>query len=290
MTDMFALLIRLFFPSPSFPLSSFPLFFPSLPPLSAPVVGFDMGGTSTDVSRYAGRLEHVFETTTAGVTIQAPQLDVNTVAAGGGSRLFFTSGGLFAVGPESAGAFPGPVCYRRPGGLLAVTDANLILGRLVPEYFPHIFGEAENEPLDEARTAAAFDALTADINAANRTAGRPEMSRDQVASGFVEVANEAMCRPIRELTQARGHDTKTHVLACFGGAGAQHGAPLFFLAYRLSHRGEGKGAEGGRRERMWERRRAERRTGGIRRRRRRRPRRGRRDGREGGGEERGEEG
>ena len=119
----------------------------SQPDTASPVIGFDMGGTSTDVSRYAGQLEHVFETTTAGVTIQAPQLDIHTVAAGGGSRLFYTNG-LYRVGPESASATPGPVCYRKPGGQLAITDANLILGRILPEYFPKIFGPSEDEPLD----------------------------------------------------------------------------------------------------------------------------------------------
>ena len=111
------------------------------------VIGFDMGGTSTDVSRYDGVMQHVLESTTAGVTIQAPQLDINTVAAGGGSRLFYR-GGIFVVGPESAGAHPGPVCYRKPGGCLAVTDANAVLGRVLPEYFPKIFGPNEDEPLD----------------------------------------------------------------------------------------------------------------------------------------------
>ena len=110
------------------------------------VIGFDMGGTSTDVSRYDGSFEHVLESTTAGVTIQAPQLDINTVAAGGGSRLFYNNG-VFVVGPESAGAQPGPVCYRK-GGHLAVTDANAALGRVVPEYFPKIFGPNEDEMLD----------------------------------------------------------------------------------------------------------------------------------------------
>ena len=109
-----------------------------------PVIGFDMGGTSTDVSRYGnGRYDHTFETTTAGVTIQSPQLDINTVAAGGGSMLFFRNG-LFVVGPESAGAHPGPACYRK-GGPATVTDANLFLGRLLPEFFPKIFGKNENE-------------------------------------------------------------------------------------------------------------------------------------------------
>lgn len=105
-----------------------------------------MGGTSTDVSRYDGTYEHVLESVTAGVTIQAPQLDINTVAAGGGSRLFYDNG-IFKVGPESAGAHPGPVCYRK-GGHLAVTDANAALGRVLPEYFPKIFGPNEDQPLD----------------------------------------------------------------------------------------------------------------------------------------------
>jgi hypothetical protein len=110
------------------------------------VIGFDMGGTSTDVSRYDGTFEHVLESNTAGVTIQAPQLDINTVAAGGGSRLFYANG-IFVVGPESSGAHPGPVCYRK-NGYLSVTDANAALGRVVPEYFPRIFGPDENELLD----------------------------------------------------------------------------------------------------------------------------------------------
>lgn len=127
-----------------------------------PVIGFDMGGTSTDVSRYAGQYEHVFEATTAGVTLQAPQLDINTVAAGGGSRLFFRSG-MFVVGPESAGAHPGPACYRK-GGPLTVTDANLALGRLLPSFFPKIFGPGENEPLSLEETMKHFRHLSQEIN------------------------------------------------------------------------------------------------------------------------------
>ncbi|XP_072707825.1 5-oxoprolinase [Ciconia boyciana] len=192
-----------------------------------PVIGFDMGGTSTDVSRYAGEYEHVFEASTAGVSIQAPQLDINTVAAGGGSRLFFRSG-LFVVGPESAGAHPGPACYRK-GGPLTVTDANLCLGRLLPEYFPRIFGPGEDQPLCREVAARAFRELAARINAflADTTTGthRP-LSVEEVAMGFVRVANEAMCRPIRALTQARGHDAARHVLACFGGAGGQHACAI----------------------------------------------------------------
>lgn len=183
-----------------------------------PVIGFDMGGTSTDVSRYDGAWEHVFETTTAGVTIQAPQLDVNTVAAGGGSMLFFRDG-MFVVGPDSAGAHPGPTCYKK-GGPLTVTDANLRLGRLIPEYFPKIFGKHENEPLDSVATAHAFQQLTQQVNELF------EMTEEEVAMGFINVANEAMCRPIRALTQAKGHDTSRHILACFGGAGGQHACAI----------------------------------------------------------------
>uniref|UniRef100_A0A1B6DS29 5-oxoprolinase n=1 Tax=Clastoptera arizonana TaxID=38151 RepID=A0A1B6DS29_9HEMI len=191
-------------------------------PGQKPVIGFDMGGTSTDVSRYAGAYEHVFESTTAGVTIQAPQLDINTVAAGGGSCLFFQSG-MFVVGPESAGAHPGPVCYRK-GGPLTVTDANLALGRLLPEYFPCIFGEDEKQPLDKHATYEAFSKLTQEINSflLSQDKSKNAMSIEDVAMGFIRVANEAMCRPIRALTQAKGFDTRHHVLSCFGGAGAQH--------------------------------------------------------------------
>lgn len=122
-----------------------------------------MGGTSTDVSRFHKNFEHIFETEIAGTSIQAPQLNINTVAAGGGSRLFFENG-LYKVGPESAGAHPGPVCYRKQGGTLAITDANLLLGRLLPEYFPKIFGPNENEGLDKEATLKAFEDLTIQIN------------------------------------------------------------------------------------------------------------------------------
>lgn len=195
---------------------------------AVPLIGFDMGGTSTDVSRYDDRYEHVIESTTAGVTIQAPQLDINTVAAGGGSRLFFRSG-LFVVGPESAGAHPGPACYRKDGPL-TVTDANLVLGRLQPEYFPCIFGTSETEPLDELRARELFAELRTEINAYQWAAGKAsspdELSVEEVAAGFVRVANEAMCRPIRALTQSRGFDTAAHALACFGGAGGQHACSI----------------------------------------------------------------
>lgn len=182
-----------------------------------PVIGFDMGGTSTDVSRYSGNFTHVYDTEVAGVIIQAPQLDINTVAAGGGSRLFFRDG-RFIVGPESSGAFPGPVCYRN-SGYLSITDANLILGRLLPDFFPKIFGPNENQELDIHATKQAFQTLTLDINSYLREKNQPEMSLEQVAIGFIEVANETMIRPIRNITEAKGYDARNHILACFGGAG-----------------------------------------------------------------------
>ncbi|SPQ22259.1 3f01b0be-7eaf-4600-ba7a-95d4895fda7c [Thermothielavioides terrestris] len=186
-----------------------------------PVIGFDMGGTSTDVSRYGeGRYEHTFETTTAGVTIQSPQLDINTVAAGGGSRLFFRNG-LFVVGPESAGAHPGPACYRK-GGPATVTDANLFLGRLLPEFFPKIFGKNEDEGLDPEASREVLQELADQIQ---RETGK-EMDIDEVAFGFLTVANETMTRPIRSITEAKGHDTSKHRLATFGGAGGQHAVAI----------------------------------------------------------------
>lgn len=196
------------------------------PNTKTPVIGFDMGGTSTDVSRYgSGRYEHVFETTTAGVTIQSPQLDINTVAAGGGSRLFFRNG-LFVVGPESAGAHPGPACYRK-GGPLTVTDANLFLGRLLPEFFPEIFGKNEDQGLDVKASEELFRELTDRINE-EITGGtnNKKMSVDEVAYGFIKIANETMTRPIRSLTEAKGHDTSQHRLATFGGAGGQHAVAI----------------------------------------------------------------
>lgn len=203
-----------------------------------PAIGIDMGGTSTDVSRFDGTYEHVFETQTAGVFIQAPQLAIETVAAGGGSRLFF-SNGLFKVGPESAGAHPGPVCYRK-NGHLAITDANVLLGRVVPEYFPKIFGVTEDQPLGKDTVVAAFDKLTQEVNAhyvavfeKERAAGSKQASDkpiqltpDEVAYGFIKVANEAMCRPIRSITEAKGFNVGEHVLAVFGGAGPQHACAI----------------------------------------------------------------
>lgn len=295
-----------------------------------PCIGFDMGGTSTDVSRYHGSYEQVTETETAGVTIQAPQLDITTVAAGGGSKLTFRSGTFrvgwsccraqrhasyrvlssstpdvllssvsdstvcprdcrgvcvcvlflfsnlslkrtplptrtetclppvsararlyFLVGPQSVGSQPGPVCYRK-GGDLAVTDANLLLGRVLPDYFPKIFGPTEDAPLDVDATRAAFEAearrinqelgLTGTTPGPGSAADAPQsrdgdergngngrmtpMTPEEVALGYLRVANEAMCRPIREITESKGYETASHVLAAFGGAGPQHACAI----------------------------------------------------------------
>lgn len=191
-----------------------------------PLIGFDMGGTSTDVSRYAGSYEQVLETQIAGAIIQAPQLDINTVAAGGGSKLKFQFG-AFRVGPESVGAHPGPVCYRK-GGELAVTDANLILGYVIPDYFPSIFGLKEDQPLDIKATREEFEKLAKQINSYRKSQdpSAKDMTVEEIALGFVNVANETMCRPIRQLTEMKGHETRNHALACFGGAGPQHACAI----------------------------------------------------------------
>jgi 5-oxoprolinase (ATP-hydrolysing) len=194
------------------------------PMVDKPVIGFDMGGTSTDISRYRGEFELTFETTIAGVRIQAPQLDIKTVAAGGGSRLFFENG-MFKVGPESAGAHPGPVCYRK-NGYLTITDANLILGRLQPDYFPAIFGPGEDLPLDLEAARTAMAQLTREINHFLSRSNRPLLTVEQTALGFLQVANEVMVRPIREVSIMRGFDIKDHILATFGGAGAQHACAI----------------------------------------------------------------
>ncbi|RDW85320.1 putative hydantoinase oxoprolinase protein [Coleophoma cylindrospora] len=179
-----------------------------------PVLGFDMGGTSTDVSRFDGAYEHVFESTTAEVTIQSPQLDINTVAAGGGSMLFWRNG-LFVVGPDSAGSFPGPACYGK-GGPLTITDANFFLGRILSDYFPN--------KLDFEATKEKFLVLTQEVNAGKQEAD--QLSAEEVAMGFLSVANASMTRPIRTLSEGRGFETAAHNLACFGGAGGQHAAAV----------------------------------------------------------------
>ena len=187
------------------------------------VVGFDMGGTSTDVCRVdqAEGPERVYERPVAGVRLRAPMLHVHTIAAGGGSLLQF-DGRRLTVGPESAGADPGPVCYRRPGGRLAVTDANAVLGRVQPDYFPRCFGPGGDQPLDAAAARAAMTALAREVARATGQARSPE----ELAAGFVRIANENMARAIREISVARGHDPTEHALLCFGGAGAQHACAL----------------------------------------------------------------
>ncbi len=181
-----------------------------------PLIGFDMGGTSTDVSRFDGNYEWQFESENQGISNLAPQLDIHTVAAGGGSCLLFENG-LFKVGPSSSGAWPGPACYRN-GGPLSLTDANLVLGRLVPDHFPRVFGENEDQPLSLSASKKSFEILMSDIE---NSSGK-KSSREEVAYGFIEVANENMALAIHEITASRGHDARDHTLSCFGGAGGQH--------------------------------------------------------------------
>ncbi|KAK8103813.1 5- protein [Apiospora kogelbergensis] len=185
-----------------------------------PIIGFDMGGTSTDVSRYDGKYDHLSETTIAGRTIAVPMLNISTVAAGGGSILFARSG-LLVVGPESAGAHPGPACYRK-GGPLTVTDANLFLGRLVVSSFPSIFGENADQPLDRDVVVKKFADITAEFNQQTSQ----NLTAEEVALGFLNVANEAMSRPIRNITEARGFAPERHSLVSFGGAGGQHACSI----------------------------------------------------------------
>ncbi|MCH0629973.1 hydantoinase B/oxoprolinase family protein [Kocuria palustris] len=184
-------------------------------------IGFDAGGTSTDISRYLGSLEHIYETVVSEVALQTPQLDISTVAAGGGLMLFWKNG-MFVVGPESAGLDPGPVCYRK-GGPLTVTDANLLLGKLIPDHFPLIFGPNHDQPLDVELTKRKFNELTEEIN---RDKVGPKLTPEQVANGFLTVAVELMARPIRTITEAKGYSTNNHNLACFGGSGGQFSVPL----------------------------------------------------------------
>jgi 5-oxoprolinase (ATP-hydrolysing) len=183
-----------------------------------PVIGFDMGGTSTDVSRFGGEYEWSYENEVAGVPVQVPQLNIVTVAAGGGSRLFFENG-MFRVGPESSGAYPGPVCYRNDGPL-SLTDANLILGRL--PNFPKVLGREGDLPPDKEKAKRAFEQLAKKIF--NETGH--EKTLEEIAYGFIEVANENMVRPIHEISTARGFDIRDHILACFGGAGGQHACAI----------------------------------------------------------------
>ena len=183
-------------------------------------IGFDMGGTSTDVSRFGGTYEKVFEMETGGIQFQAPSLNVNTVAAGGGSLLWF-DGQKFRVGPESAGAHPGPACYGR-GGPLALTDANLLLGRIIPDYFPFTFGRTGEQSLDKKITWRMFEKLTDTINKSLKR----KMNKIETALGFIRIANESMAKAIKEISVSRGYDVRNHALVCFGGAAPQHACAL----------------------------------------------------------------
>ncbi|MFI8853029.1 hydantoinase B/oxoprolinase family protein [Streptomyces sp. 891-h] len=176
------------------------------------VIGFDMGGTSTDVSHYAGELERVYGTQVAGVRMRAPMMDIHTVAAGGGSVLHF-DGARYRVGPDSAGAVPGPACYRR-GGPLTVTDANVMLGRIHPAHFPAVFGPEGDQPLDTEAVRAGFRRI-AEETGGGRTA-------EQVAAGFLEIAVLSMANAVKKISVQRGHDVTRYALASFGGAGGQH--------------------------------------------------------------------
>ena len=180
------------------------------------VIGFDMGGTSTDVSHYAGEFERAFETQVAGVRMRAPMMSIHTVAAGGGSLLRF-DGARLRVGPESAGANPGPASYRR-GGPLATTDANVLLGKIAPAYFPKVFGPGGDEALDRDGVVTKFDALAARIRVAS---GRPA-TPESVAEGFLQIAIQNMANAIKRISVARGYDVTQYTLQCFGGAGGQH--------------------------------------------------------------------
>ncbi|MEL6984036.1 MAG: hydantoinase/oxoprolinase family protein, partial [Actinomycetota bacterium] len=180
------------------------------------LIGFDMGGTSTDVSHYAGDLERTYETTLDGIRVRAPMIHIHTVAAGGGSVLAF-DGARLRVGPASAGADPGPACYGN-GGPLAVTDANVVLGKLRPEHFPQIFGPSADLPLDVEASRAAFDELAADVGRATGT----DRSVDDLAEGFLRIACDGMANAIKKISVQRGHDVADYTLVCFGGAGGQH--------------------------------------------------------------------
>ena len=175
------------------------------------LIGFDMGGTSTDVSHFDGEYERAFETEVAGVRMRAPMMLIHTVAAGGGSILHF-DGARFRVGPDSAGANPGPACYRR-GGPLAVTDANVMVGKLIPDFFPKIFGPHQDQPLDGGAVRHGFK------NLAQKIGGK---TPEEIADGFITIAVENMANAIKKISVQRGYDVTRYALNCFGGAGGQH--------------------------------------------------------------------
>jgi 5-oxoprolinase (ATP-hydrolysing) len=180
------------------------------------IIGFDMGGTSTDVSHFAGEFERAFETQVAGVRMRAPMMSIHTVAAGGGSILHF-DGARYRVGPDSAGANPGPASYRK-NGPLAVTDCNVMLGKVQPKFFPAVFGPAGNERLDAGAVRAKFAEMTQKIREATGNWRTPE----QVAEGFVDIAVGNMANAIKQISVQRGHDVTEYTLCCFGGAAGQH--------------------------------------------------------------------
>ena len=180
------------------------------------IIGFDMGGTSTDVSHYSGHYERTFDSQVAGIHLQSPMLNIHTIAAGGGSIIEFSSG-RYQVGPKSAGADPGPACYRK-GGPLTVTDCNLILGRIQADYFPSLFGDDGKQSLDLNIVRKKFLALTERINASDNE----HLSSAEVASGFLSVAVNNMAQAIKKISVQRGYDVSRYTLCCFGGAGAQH--------------------------------------------------------------------
>ncbi len=176
------------------------------------IIGFDMGGTSTDVSHYAGELERAYETVVAGVRLRAPMMSIHTVAAGGGSICRF-DGARLRVGPESAGAVPGPAAYRR-GGPLTVTDCNVMLGKLQPDLFPHVFGPEGDQPLDAAVVRSKFAALAEEVGGGS--------SPESLAEGFLTIAVQSMAEAIKKISIQRGYDVTRYALVCFGGAGGQH--------------------------------------------------------------------
>jgi 5-oxoprolinase (ATP-hydrolysing) len=180
------------------------------------VIGFDMGGTSTDVSHFAGSYERSFDKIVAGVRLRAPMMDIHTVAAGGGSQCVF-DGLRFRVGPESAGASPGPAAYRQ-GGPLTITDCNVLLGRIQPKHFPSVFGKDASQMLDSQIVRKVFDALAAETTKILGEVKTPE----DLAEGFLSIAIENMANAIKTISIQRGHDISTYTLVCFGGAGGQH--------------------------------------------------------------------
>lgn len=182
----------------------------------ATVIGFDMGGTSTDVSHYRGELERSYETEIAGVRVRSPMIKIHSVAAGGGSILHF-DGIRYQVGPDSAGADPGPACYRR-GGPLTVTDINVMLGKIQPDFFPHLFGTNGDEAIDVDIVKKKFDKITKEI----RSSTGDDRSSPEVAEGFLRIAVENMANAIKKISIRRGYDVTDYTLCCFGGAGGQH--------------------------------------------------------------------